>query len=231
MSDVLRGLNWVVSQYRSSSNKRAVIKYAGVLTLSSLSLGSPYSRATNQAVSNAVSAGITVVVAAGNGDDNGVAQNACDFSPSSSSVVVTVGASDQTDQVGSFSNYGRCVTLIAPGVRITSLGNGGETQLQPGQSVTGFGTASGTSFAAPIVAGVVALMMGEGGYISPGEVKDRLMSAGTKGVLRNVGPETPNLLVNAAEVSLGPGTSAASGLEVRMWVMTVLVMASMWLAA
>jgi len=199
VSDVLRGLNWVVRQHLSSDNKKTVIN---------LSLGSPFSRSTNNAVANAVNQGITVVVAAGNGDDNGVAQDACEFSPSSSSSVITVGASMSNDQVAPFSNYGTCVTILAPGVKVTSIGDGGEAGNLSGP-VTGFSQQSGTSFSSPYVAGVVALMLGEGGVIHPAEVKNRLTSAASRGVLTQATRSTPNLLINEAEVSLGPGTSVA----------------------
>lgn len=146
-----------------------------------------------------------MVVAAGNGDDNGVAEDACDFSPSSASSVITVGASDINDKIGSFSNYGKCVTLIAPGIRVTSIGDGGESN---SGVLPGYGSASGTSFAGPFVTGAVALLLGEGGYIVPSEIKKRLIDVAGTGLLSGAKSGTPNRLLNSFDLNFGPGSSS-----------------------
>ncbi len=67
--------------------------------------------------------GITVVAAAGNGDQNGVAEDACTVLPASAAGVISVAASDRVDKEASFSNYGTCVDIFAPGVLILSASN------------------------------------------------------------------------------------------------------------
>jgi len=219
VSDVLRGLNWVVQQHQNNSNKKTIIN---------LSLGSPYSQSTNNAVANAVDQGITVVVAAGNGDDNGNPEDACNFSPSSASQVVTVGASMPNDQVAPFSNYGTCVTLLAPGVFVSSIGDGGEAGNLTGP-VTGYSEQSGTSFASPYVAGTIALILGEFGPTSPDVIKKNLVTTASRGVVSGLDSTTANLLLNEAEIALGPGTSDANHINVRYWIMVCVMINSIWM--
>ncbi|RKP08113.1 peptidase S8/S53 domain-containing protein, partial [Thamnocephalis sphaerospora] len=192
-SDVLRGLSWVLDQHLAADHQKTVVN---------LSLGSTYTRATNMAVEQVIKAGIVVVVAAGNGNENLVPQNACDYSPSSSEHVITVGATDPNDKFASFSNYGRCVSIMAPGIQVTSLSSANNT---------GTVSMSGTSFAAPHVTGVVALLLGEAGPMPPAEVKQRLMNAATQGSIKGLlaGDGTPNLLLYSA-VDMSPSRSGAS---------------------
>ncbi len=123
-----------------------------------LSLGSPVSSIFNTAVENAVEAGVVFVVSAGNDG-----KDACEKSPASSPSAITVGASSMEDWKYSRSNYGPCVALYAPGERI------------PGAAIVddrSFGEKSGTSFAAPHVAGVVAMMLGADPTLTPPQVRD-----------------------------------------------------------
>lgn len=131
-SGVISGIDWVVS----NAQQPAVIN---------MSLGGSYSAALNLAVETASDAGIPVVVAAGNENSD-----ACFSSPASEPAAITVGASTNTDQRSSFSNYGSCVDLFAPGSAITSATNASDTAT---------GTWDGTSMASPHVAGVVALYL------------------------------------------------------------------------
>lgn len=80
-----------------------------------MSLGGTRSTAVNSAAANAVSAGVFIVVAAGN-----MAQDSSDFSPASEPTVFTVGATDNFDHLASFSNYGIAIDVLAPGVSILS---------------------------------------------------------------------------------------------------------------
>lgn len=90
--------------------------------MASMSLGIPVSRAVNSAVQEVYSAGLPMAVAAGNED-----KNACGTSPASSSYTITVGASSSRDTLASFSNWGSCVDIIAPGVNILSTYIGSPT--------------------------------------------------------------------------------------------------------
>ncbi|KAI9226916.1 MAG: peptidase S8/S53 domain-containing protein [Piptocephalis tieghemiana] len=186
VSDVLAGLSYVARQHEASPNKRTIVN---------LSLGTPSSQATNMAVAAIVKAGITVVVASGNGDARGNAQDACEFSPSSSKSVITVGATDRYDAAASFSNYGECVDILAPGVRVNSVIASAISTSPFSREVYPDGTSSGTSFASPYVSGVAALIMGVVGPISPDTIKSRLRNNATADLISNVGKGTPNLLV------------------------------------
>lgn len=108
-SGVISGIQWVAN----NAPARSVL---------SMSLGGGYSSATNSAVRSAYSAGVTVVVAAGN--DNA---NAANYSPASETTAITVGAIDSSDRRASFSNFGSVVDIFAPGVNILSSWIGSST--------------------------------------------------------------------------------------------------------
>ena len=125
------------------------------------------------------------VVAAGNEN-----MDACWTSPASTSVALTVAASDINDQRAWFSNQGFCVDLFAPGVDITSV-----TTCDNGQTDC-FGTWSGTSMATPHVAGIAALVWTResAALKTPLQVVTRVKTLGTRGVLKSLRIMTPNLL-------------------------------------
>lgn len=129
--------------------------------------------------------GVVPVVAAGNSADN-----ACLYSPASTLMAVTVGATDPSDRPAWFSNYGMCVDIHAPGVDITSV-----TTCDNGTTDC-FGTWSGTSMATPHVAGVAALLWAKEASVlkSPAQVISRIKGLGTPGVVQNIARLTPNLL-------------------------------------
>lgn len=162
LSGVIAGVDWI----RANHVKPAV---------ANMSLSGAASTSLDNAVQNLVNAGVTVVAAAGNSGGS-----ACNHSPGRVADVVTVGASDPNDRVASFSAGGPCLDLYAPGVSITSTKAGGGTQ-----------TASGTSFAAPHVAGAAALVLDEGAGWPPAVIVARA----TPGRLFGVPPLTPNLLL------------------------------------
>jgi subtilisin family serine protease len=107
-----------------------------------MSLGGGYSSALNTAVANSIADGVTYAVAAGNSN-----ASACNYSPASTPAALTVGATTSSDAEASYSNYGSCVDIMAPGSSITSAWN---------TSVTATFTISGTSMATPHVAGAAA---------------------------------------------------------------------------
>ncbi|CAG8720902.1 19020_t:CDS:2, partial [Racocetra persica] len=158
-SDIITALTYIRNQHRSSSNKNTVIN---------LSLGGGFSQILNDAVTAAVNDGIHVVVAAGN-----FAINACQTSPASTPEAITVAATDtSTDTIASFSNFGTCVNIFAPGTLITAAGNSGPASLL---------TFSGTSQATPH--GTIALMIASGGNKSPAQMKIDLDNLSTKNVV------------------------------------------------
>jgi aqualysin 1 len=149
--------------------------------VANMSVGSGFSSSINQAVANSIASGVTYVVAAGNS-----AADACSFSPSSVARALTVAASGQNDGFASFSNFGSCVDIVAPGVGITSdwIGSAGATQLL-----------SGTSMASPHVAGAAALYLSTHTSATTGEVEFALTSNATHGVLAGVPVGTKNDLL------------------------------------
>jgi subtilisin family serine protease len=107
----------------------------GMKCVANMSLGGGYSPSLNQAVANAVNKGVVMVVAAGN-----ESQDACFVSPASEPLAITVGSTTSTDDQSSFSNWGSCVDVYAPGSGITSSWS---------TSTTATNTISGTSMASP----------------------------------------------------------------------------------
>jgi subtilisin family serine protease len=167
LSGVIAGVDWVAA---------SLLRPA----VANLSLGSSKSSAFNAAVAGAVSKGITVVVAAGNS-----AADACNYSPSSEPTAITVGASTTADARASYSNYGSCVDIFAPGSSITSAWIGGNSATN---------TISGTSMASPHVAGVAALALQANPQASPAAVISFMVSNSTANRLTSVGTGSPNKL-------------------------------------
>ncbi|OZJ06251.1 hypothetical protein BZG36_00844 [Bifiguratus adelaidae] len=178
VSDMLYGLQYVIQQKQKNPSRKM---------LANLSLGTKKSTALNQAIEAMARAGIAMVAAAGNGNDQGIGQNACNYSPASSQNAITVGATDQYDRLAPFSNYGQCVNLFAPGVGVTSTYIG---------STTATNTESGTSFSCPYTAGIVALLLGESQVnMSPADILSNITSLATSNVVLGLGStRSPNLL-------------------------------------
>ncbi|KAI9591008.1 peptidase S8 and S53 subtilisin kexin sedolisin [Syncephalis fuscata] len=148
-------------------------------TVINMSLGGSKSRALDDAVSAAANAGVAVIVAAGNDH-----ANACRESPAGSSRAFAVASSDRNDRQSSFSNYGPCARLYAPGSGIRSLApNGGTTSM------------SGTSMSSPHVAGVAALYLSARSYSNVDELYSALVNNATPNVVSGVSQGTPNKLV------------------------------------
>jgi subtilisin family serine protease len=158
LSTVLSGINWVIATHQP-----------GEPAVANLSLGGTASPQLDDAVEAMVADGITVVVAAGN---DGVAS--CGVSPARVAVAITVGASDRSDQVASFSNHGSCNDLFAPGVGVRSAWS---TSDRASQSL------SGTSMAAPHVTGAAALILGRSPSATPAQVWDRIEADATRNVM------------------------------------------------
>mmetsp|Transcript_8623 Transcript_8623/g.15488 ORF Transcript_8623/g.15488 Transcript_8623/m.15488 type:complete len:689 (+) Transcript_8623:80-2146(+) len=127
---------------------------------------------------------ITVVVAAGNHGDN-----ACGYTPSAAPEAIRVGATTETDMLSSFSNWGECVDIMAPGSHIKVAG---------AQSDNTFVVQSGTGLAAAHVAGAAALVLAAFDDFAPHQVRDQIINTSTEGrvqMLPSIKSWTPNRLL------------------------------------
>ncbi|MDQ1710717.1 MAG: hypothetical protein QOE45_167 [Frankiaceae bacterium] len=174
-SGVIAGVDWVTGNH-----------VAGTPAVANMSLGGAAYAPLDTAVTNAINDGVTFAVASGNGNASGVRQNACNYSPARVAAAITTGATNSSDAAASFSNYGTCVDLLAPGVQILSSWY---------TSDTAGAYLDGTSMATPHVAGVAALYLQGNPGASAATVRNALVANATSGVISNVGTGTPNLLL------------------------------------
>lgn len=171
LSALLSGIDFTIGQ--TGSNQPAV---------ANMSLGGSASSALDAAVNRLIDAGVTTVVAAGN---NGI--NACGVSPARVSRALTVAATDAADNQTTWSNYGGCIDIFAPGQGIRSASN---------TSPTATTTRSGTSQAAPFVAGVAALWLEGTTGVSPDTIALNVLSHSTPYVVTGLSDMvTPNRLL------------------------------------
>ncbi|KAJ3576646.1 hypothetical protein NP233_g271 [Leucocoprinus birnbaumii] len=161
-ADIVSGMNWVAQQFAST----------GRPAVASMSLSGLGSTTLDSGVAALTSAGVHVTVAAGN-DGN----DACGVSPARAPSAITVGAATILDSRSSWSNFGSCVDLFAPGSNIISswIGN-----------TTATNTISGTSMATPYVAGVIAYLIGENGNMSPAKMDTLLKSVSLQNILAGI---------------------------------------------
>jgi len=167
-SGVIAGVDWVTANHSGPS-------------LANMSLGGGASSALDTAVRNSIAAGVTYALAAGN--DNA---NACNGSPARTLEALTVGATGATDARASFSNFGSCVDLFAPGEGILSAWS---------TSNTATNTISGTSMASPHVAGVAATYLEEHPGAAPAAVNAAIVGSASQNQVSNPGTGSPNLLL------------------------------------
>ncbi|GLT19410.1 alkaline serine protease [Vibrio zhanjiangensis] len=151
-SGVIGGVNWVAANASGPS-------------VANMSLGGGVSSSLDSAVASAVQSGVSFVLAAGNSN-----ADACNSSPAREPSGVTVGSTTNSDSRSSFSNWGSCVDVFAPGSNIKSAWYDG-----------GYRTISGTSMAAPHVAGVTALYLSENGALSPAQVSSLIGNRASTG--------------------------------------------------
>ena len=168
-SGVIAGIDWVTANHVSPA-------------VANMSLGGGASTATDNAVNAAVAAGVTMVVAAGN--DN---SDACGFSPARAANAITVGSTTSSDSRSSFSNFGTCLDIYAPGSSITSTWS---------TSNSATNTISGTSMASPHVAGVAALYLDANPGATPAQVQTAIENAAGVGKVSDPKAGSPNLLLN-----------------------------------
>ncbi len=180
---VIAGVNWVAANRVQPA-------------VANMSLGGGASSALDTAVNNAIAAGVTFAVAAGN--DNA---NACNYSPARTANALTVGATTSTDARSSFSNYGTCLDIFAPGSSITSAVN---------TSDTATATYNGTSMASPHVAGAAALYLGANPSASPAQVAQALINNATPNKVTSPGTGSPNRLLYTLFIGGGGPTPTAT---------------------
>ena len=171
---VLQGIDWIASN--------TFVRQPAIVNMS---LGGAKNDVLDNAIANLVGQGLAFVVASGNSGTD-----ACQVSPANVAGAITVGASSKTNQWPSFSNYGSCVDIAAPGVDIRSAwysANNGEA------------VASGTSMAAAIVSGVAAVQMSDG-YQTPADLAAAISADALRDVITEVPLGTPNALLQNASV-------------------------------
>src|SRR5687767_2281251 len=167
-SGVIAGVDWVRQNHIAPA-------------VANMSLGGGISSALDTAVNNLHNANVTIAVAAGNSN-----ANACNSSPARAVNAITTGSTTSTDARSSFSNFGTCLDLFAPGSSILSAWY---------TSNTATATLSGTSMASPHVAGVAALYKQANPSASSTTIRNAIVNNATTGVVTNAGSGSPNRLL------------------------------------
>ena len=167
-SGVIAGVDWVRTNHVSPA-------------VANMSLGGGLSSTLDAAIRNAIASGVTFAVAAGN--DNA---DACTNSPGDVTEAIVVGATTSTDARASYSDYGTCVDVFAPGSNITSTWY---------SSTTATNTISGTSMATPHVTGVAALYLQGNPSATPATVQSAIINSATPNVVTSPGTGSPNRLL------------------------------------
>jgi subtilisin family serine protease len=180
LSGVIAGLDWIVENHTTGP------------AVANLSLGGGASAMLDLAVNRVVDDGVTVVAAAGNSNSD-----ACSASPGRTPAALTVGATTTSDSRASYSNVGSCLDLFAPGSGIVSSWN---------TSSTATATLSGTSMAAPHVAGAAALIAGQNPTWTPAQVSAQVITSATTGVVGAAGASSPNRMLLVPATASNPPT-------------------------
>jgi subtilisin family serine protease len=180
---IVSGVNYVTSNHTSGP------------AVANMSLGGTGSNATlENAIRSSISDGVVYAIASGNSNSN-----ACNFTPARTPEAITVNASTRTDTRASFSNFGTCTDIFAPGEGITSAWSTSDTATN---------TISGTSMATPHVAGGAALILGASPGMAPQTVATTMYNNATPNIITNPGTGSPNRLL-----FVGSGTPQPPGCQ------------------
>jgi len=165
-SGVIAGIDWVTSDFVTRKKPSVV----------NMSLGGSKSQALDTVVASSIKKGLSYAIAAGNEN-----QDACNTSPANVKTAVTVGSTElddmgdvQSDGRSSFSNWGTCVDVFAPGSAITAAWKDSNTAIR---------TISGTSMASPVVCGVMALVLSDNPSLTPEQMHELIKSEATANVI------------------------------------------------
>jgi subtilisin family serine protease len=188
-SGVIAGIDWVIADHQ-----------AGQPAVANLSLGGGLSAAVNDAIARLIADGVVVVVAAGNSN-----ANACNFSPSSAPNAITVGATERTDRRATYSNFGTCLDIFAPGSAILSSWIG---------STTATSTISGTSMASPHVAGNAALLLEKTPGATPAQIRTSLVAGATPAKVTSAGTGSTTILLATETAAFVPTPVAQAPLTI-----------------
>jgi subtilisin family serine protease len=201
ISDIIAGVDWVTANHQSPAVANMSIGSSGIST------------AFDQSITNSVASGVNFVVAAGNSN-----RDACTYSPSDVPTAITVGATTSLDERATYSNWGACVDLFAPGSSITSTWITDNTSTR---------VMSGTSMASPAVAGVVALYLKANPTASTTQVAQAMSNMSTTNMLTGLDPLSPNKLIysllspTAADVTADGNVRTANGQGIRGAMVTI----------
>ena len=184
-SNIVAGIDWAIAHHQQ-----------GTPAVMNLSISGQMSNSLNAAVSRAIADGITVVAAAGNNS-----KDSCGYSPGSAPDAITVGAVELNATKWTYSNYGACVDVFAPGVSITSAWYTSPTSTK---------VLKGTSQAAPFVSGLAATILSNSPDMAPAAVASEVINLATKSVVGDAGALSTTRIVDPMSLIVAPPTTSST---------------------
>lgn len=184
-----------------------ILSNASLPGVINLSWQGPGNSIVDDLIGDLFDAGFVVVAAAGNA---GSSTAACDNSPARSTSALSVGATNIMDNKASFSNFGSCVDIYAPGVGVVGASAGDDFSLV---------SLSGTSGSTPLVTGVAAVYYAYFGFVSPTQVTEKIRQTAVYGVINDLPMNSGNRLLNFHDAlpDHAPTHGAGSASGLRVW--------------